>query len=153
MLTRTASSRARTRRHTFSRTAPGREDAELAATIDRSVEYVAITQLGAPLLVARVAGTFWRRLRGLHAVPPLGERDALLIRPCNAVQTFRLSYPIDVVYLDRWGLVLEVVTLAPNRLSRCRGAGLVLEMRAGASARFGIVPGQVLAISSIASAV
>ena len=52
---------------------------------------VTLRRLSAPLLYAYDACTFFRRLRGLHGVPPLGPTDALIIRPCMAIHTFGFS--------------------------------------------------------------
>ena len=62
------------------------------------------------LLAARVelAATPWRRLRGLLGHPPLQPGDGLLITPCIGIHTMGMTYPIDVIHLDR-GLVVRKV--------------------------------------------
>ena len=113
--------------------APG--DADAAASI---------TRLGVPLLRLRDASRFVARLRGLHAGPPLGPFDALLLSPCRAIQTFGMRAPIDVVFLDRRGTVLRVECVPPGAVRVCLRARAVLETAPGTAARLSIAPGQVL---------
>ena len=106
-----------------------------------------ISRLGAPLLRAREAGTFWRRLRGLHDLPPLGATDALVLRPCRAVQTFGMRVAIDVAFVDATGRILRLETLEPGRVAICPRARLAVEMAAGTAARLDLAPGHVLVLS------
>jgi len=87
---------------------------------------------------AWLADTPWTRLRGLLGRPPLGAdgQEALLLRPCGAVHTFGMRYPLDIVFLDKRGCVLGVhAALPPGRMRHCRGARQTLELAAGALAR------------------
>ena len=70
---------------------------------------VTLCRLGAPLLYAYDASTFIRRLKGLHGVPPLGLTDALILRPCKAIHTVGLDKPVDIIFLDRRGIILKSV--------------------------------------------
>ena len=108
---------------------------------------VVLSRLGAPLLRAHDACTFLKRLRGLHGVPPLGPSEALLLRPCRAVQTFGMPGPIDVAFLDAGGVVLKVITLPPGKMSSCAGASSVVEMAEGTAARLQLGVGQTLSRS------
>ncbi len=96
-------------------------------------------------LHVREAATFLKRLRGLHALPPLGPNDALLIRPCRAVQTWRMRYAIDVVFLDTNCHILRVCPTVIGRSVSRKGAHAVLEMAAGAAERLELTVGQHLA--------
>ncbi len=98
------------------------------------------------MLCARcsVAATPRTRLRGLLG-RTLAPDEGLLIRPTNAIHMFFMAYPIDVVFLDRDSRVLRVVeALAPWRAAACRRARSVLELPAGACARVGVGPDDVL---------
>ena len=80
-----------------------------------------------------VAASSWRRMRGLLGRPLLGPDQGLLIRPCQGVHSLGMGYPIDVIHLDRQGLVVRVLRrLPPWRVGplvwRSR---LVLELAAG----------------------
>jgi uncharacterized membrane protein (UPF0127 family) len=85
---------------------------------------------------AEVAASSWRRLRGLLGRPTLGPGQGLLIRPCQGVHTLGMAYPLDVVYLDRDGVVHKVLhQLEPWRLGPLVWrASVVLELPAGAAA-------------------
>ncbi len=80
----------------------------------------------------RVASRFLERLRGLLLTDP-SSRDArgLLLAPCSSVHTFGMSYPLDLVFLDRGGGVVRVCGgVPPGRVVPCAGAYAVLERRA-----------------------
>ena len=96
------------------------------------------------VLHAVEADTFWARMRGLHARPPLSGNQALVIRPCSSVHTYRMKYSIDVAFLDGYGVIQKLVALPPGRMSWCRGARIVIEMRAGMVATLSLATGQVL---------
>jgi uncharacterized membrane protein (UPF0127 family) len=79
-----------------------------------------------------VAETHWSRLRGL-----LGESEGdfrnprgLWIRPCRGVHTLAMRFPIDVIYLDRDGIVVHLESnLQPWRFAPIRlQAASVLEL-------------------------
>lgn len=110
--------------------------------------HMQVSRDGLPLVRAHVADTFISRLRGLHALPPLEPSQALIIRPCSAVQTVTMRTSIDVVFLDPDNRVLKLVRLPPRRLSSCRGACAVMELAAGAVARLGLQAGQRLELES-----
>ncbi len=103
---------------------------------------VTLRRLGAPLLYAYDANTFIRRLRGLHGVPPLGPTDALIIRPCKAIHTFSIDKPIDVIFMNRKGVILKLKTLQPNRVMLCLKSTVVVEMAEGTAERIGLGTGQ-----------
>ena len=91
------------------------------------------------------AERFGARLRGLLFSPPLRLPQALLIRPCNSVHTFWMSYSLDVAFLDREGMVLKIRTdLKPWRASYAGQAHAVLELPAGGAKHWGIRPGRLL---------
>ncbi|NPA91034.1 MAG: DUF192 domain-containing protein [Chloroflexi bacterium] len=81
----------------------------------------------------RVANTFWTRLRGLIATPPLEPGEGLLLLPSRGIHSWFMSYPIDVLYLDSQGRVVDVEEhVSPWRVGRPRWrAHMVLEVPAG----------------------
>jgi uncharacterized protein len=83
----------------------------------------------------RVAAGPWNRARGLLGCPALEPDQGLLIVPCRGVHTFGMAYPIDVVHLDRTGLVRAVVRrLKPWRIGPLVWhADLALELPADAA--------------------
>ena len=69
----------------------------------------------------------------------MGNDDGLWIYPCEAVHTFGMKMPIDVVFVDRERRVRKTRhNLVPNRISFCFEAESVIELRAGAVAATGI---------------
>jgi uncharacterized protein len=87
-------------------------------------------------------------MRGLLGRSGLGAGEGLLIRPTNSIHTFFMRFAIDVVFIDRAGVVLKVVSaLRPWRLAGSRGARCALELRAGEAAMRGIQPGDQLRFS------
>jgi uncharacterized protein len=114
---------------------------------------VAVRKAGArePLAQrAGVADNFWQRARGLLGRPPLAEGEGLIIRPCKAIHTWGMGYPIDVAFLDRSGrVVASYERVEPNRRTGWhRGARSALELPAGSLSRASVVVGDLLEESS-----
>jgi uncharacterized protein len=73
-----------------------------------------------------------KRRKGLLGRPELRPGEGLWIRPCEAVHTFGMQFPIDLVYLDRKLQVKKVRSgMRPWRLSACITAHSVLELAPG----------------------
>jgi len=97
-----------------------------------------------------VADGHWSRLLGLL---PVAARDfsrarALWIVPCRGVHTLGMRFPIDVVYLDKDGIVLYAEAhLKPWRVApvRVKTVG-VLELPAGTLAESGTIVGDTIEI-------
>jgi len=63
----------------------------------------------------RLADRWWPRLRGFlgHSAPETGE--GLLLSPCQAVHTYGMRFSLDIVFLDRDGIVVALYErLAPG---------------------------------------
>ena len=72
------------------------------------------------------------RMRGLLFREKLKANQALWIEPCPSVHTVGMKYSIDVVFIDKDGVVLKVVEhLKPMRMAMCRNAVISLELLAG----------------------
>ncbi len=102
---------------------------------------------GRPLVTAgKVADGFWGRLRGLIGSAPLKQGEGLLIVPCSSIHTHLMSFPIDVLYVNKGGEVVGIDRdLAPWRLGRFyRGVRLVIELPAGAAEASGTQVGDRL---------
>jgi hypothetical protein len=66
----------------------------------------------------------------------------LLFERCRAVHTFGMRRPIDVVFVDRDGRVLELRRgLGGGRIAACRAAAMVIELQVGDAWRLGLWPG------------
>lgn len=80
-----------------------------------------------------VAGTSAERRKGLLGVERIDEGSGLWIAPCEAVHTFGMGMPIDVVFLDRKFKVKKVrKAMMPGRVAICLTGSSVLELAAGA---------------------
>jgi uncharacterized membrane protein (UPF0127 family) len=110
-----------------------------------------LTIVGRGVLASSLVPAFdsTSRRRGLLGRSGLADDEALIIAPSNAVHTFGMTFPIDVVYARRDGLVLKVrPDLRPRRVSAAWGAFAVIEMAAGTTARIGVQPGDRLVVSA-----
>ena len=87
----------------------------------------------------RVARTHWSRLRGLAGIGQTGfsAGQALWIVPCRGVHTLAMRFPLDVIYLDRHGVVVELrASVQPWRFAPISfHAASVLELPSGAIRR------------------
>ncbi len=81
---------------------------------------------------AEVAGSGAKRTKGLLGRKGLAPGEGMWIVPCEAVHTFWMQFPIDLVYLDRNLRVRKVTSSVPPwRLSGCLTAHSVLELPSG----------------------
>lgn len=99
----------------------------------------------ASLDVARTRSQRRRGLRGLEEI----ERP-LLIAPCRSVHTLGMRRVIDVVFLDREGVIVAIASLPPRRVTRVHmGAAMVIEADGGAVERWGLAPGDRVDIKGV----
>ncbi|WP_329159018.1 DUF192 domain-containing protein [Streptomyces anulatus] len=109
------------------------------------------TDSGALEVPLRIAASYRARTKGLLGRD--GIEGAMMLTPCGSVHTFRMRFPIDVVYLDRKFTVLAVRTMKPGRLGLPRlRARHVVEAEAGAMERWGVRPGVRVELSATAPA-
>ncbi len=99
----------------------------------------------------RVAGTSATRRKGLLGTDTLAEGAGLWIAPCEAIHTFGMKVPIDVLFLDKEFRVRKLVAkLAPRRIAICLRASSVLELQGEAVARSGTSVGDRLKLEPVA---
>ena len=80
-----------------------------------------------------LAGTGESRKKGLLGRDGLLPGEGLWIVPCEAVHTFFMRFPIDLVYLDRKHRTRKLrSSVGPWRVSGCMTAHSVMELPAGA---------------------
>jgi uncharacterized membrane protein (UPF0127 family) len=101
------------------------------------------TVLGGHVTHAR---RWWQRLRGLLGRDGLGEGEGLLLEPCRAVHMMGMRFALDVLFVDRTGVVLAGYPglAAGGRTGYHRDARAALELPAGTLAAPGTVPGDRL---------
>jgi uncharacterized protein len=82
---------------------------------------------------ARWARTGRERRKGLLGSPPLQPGDGLIIDRSPQIHTFRMSWPIDVVFCtSSWEIRHMVRSMVPGRLSRfVLGARYAIELPEG----------------------
>ncbi|HEY7458276.1 MAG TPA: DUF192 domain-containing protein [Xanthobacteraceae bacterium] len=80
-----------------------------------------------------VASRHFERAVGLLGRSHLDAGEGLWITPCNGVHTWFMRFPIDVLALDKSGVVVDAVsTMKPWRIRLPKpGAYSVLELSAG----------------------
>jgi len=98
--------------------------------------------------VGRVANNYWSRFRGLIGSRPLRPGEGLLIVPCSSIHTHFMSFPIDVLYLNREREVVGIDhSLPPWHLGRFyKRVRCVLELPAGTAQATGTVVGDKLQV-------
>jgi uncharacterized membrane protein (UPF0127 family) len=91
----------------------------------------------------RRALRFHRRLVGLLGRERLDPGEGLWIEPCSSVHTWFMRFPLDVLFLDREGVVVAVhPDLPPFRTTPIhRRARAALELPVGTLAATGTLPG------------
>jgi uncharacterized membrane protein (UPF0127 family) len=103
-------------------------------------------RIAAPLALAVCTGPV-ERARGLLREPEPPPGSALWIAPCRAVHTCGMRYAIDVVFLDRRGLVLRIEPgVPPGRVLLHADAASVLELRSGECERLRLRVGERLGL-------
>ncbi|MDD3804698.1 MAG: DUF192 domain-containing protein [bacterium] len=73
------------------------------------------------------------RMRGLLGRVDMKGIDGAYISPCQAVHTFLMRFPIDVVFIATDGMVVDIIhNLQPNKTTSIRrNARSVIELDAG----------------------
>jgi uncharacterized protein len=78
-----------------------------------------------------VATTRSARLLGMAFLDRDEAGDGLLLPNCRCVHTFGMRFPLDLVFLDSGGRVIDLRrAVPPGRVVGCRAADRVLELSA-----------------------
>jgi uncharacterized protein len=89
------------------------------------------------------------RRKGLLGRKHLAPGEGLWILPCEAVHTFGMQFPIDLVYVDRKNRVRKLrSSVRPGQLSMCLTAHSVLELASGTIRVTQTQPGDTLDFST-----
>lgn len=94
----------------------------------------------------RVARGLWARLWGLLGQRGLSPGKGILLQPCQAIHTFLMRFPIDVLFVDSRHRVVHLVEkMPPYRLSPFVGqAHYALELPVGSIGQSGTQVGDQL---------
>ena len=109
-----------------------------------------VERTGARLASAlETASTPWQRAKGLLGRNTLPPGCGLVIRPCRAVHTWFMRFPIDVVFIDDDRRIVRIAhRLAPFRTaSGGRRARAVIELPAGCADAAGAIEGDRVAFA------
>ena len=99
------------------------------ARVETPLRFRRLQRTGLLGLEVTVATTRLSRLLGLALLPQRRAGAGLLIPCCRSVHTFGMRFPLDLLFLDLEGQVIELRrAVPPSRLVRCPGAMAVLEL-------------------------
>lgn len=60
-----------------------------------------------------------KRMKGLLGRKEFGKGQAIILEPCNSIHTFFMSFPIDVLFLNKDNNVIKAIPcVKPFRLTR-----------------------------------
>jgi uncharacterized protein len=111
--------------------------------IDHVLENVRTRQVIADRLLTAFDSA--SRRQGLLGRDSLAADSALIIAPSNAVHTFFMRFPIDILFVRRDGLVVKARrTVRPWRMTGSLRAYAVIELPAGSLARSNTLAGDSL---------
>jgi hypothetical protein len=81
----------------------------------------------------QLADRWWQRVRGFLGRPRPSGGEGILLSPCRAVHMIGIPFPLDVLFLDRDGVVAALYAgLRPGRMTRFhRRASYALELPEG----------------------
>lgn len=106
---------------------------------------------GQPLSVKCVeAVSSWARRKGVMALPPLTENDALLLRAAGVIHMAGVKQPLDIIFISPRGKIVAIYAgVRPGlRLRAAFGGWHCLEMLAGAAAEHGLRTGQQVSFTA-----
>jgi uncharacterized protein len=94
----------------------------------------------------KMADSFFKRLKGLMFRKDPIKDEGLWIVPCNAVHTFFMKFPLDLVLLNEQNEVVELLhCLQPWKMTKpVKNAYSTLELPAGSAKKLGICIGNII---------
>ena len=112
-----------------------------------------LTRQSVPARNARYASSFGARLSGLIGKRFSPALDGMVFDRCNAIHTFFMRYPIDVIFADEKYRVLKTVPAFPpwRPFLACKNAFYVIELPAGTLDSTATAPGDQLDLTGALS--
>ena len=112
-----------------------------------------LTRQSVPARNARYASSFGARLSGLIGKRFSPALDGMVFDRCNAIHTFFMRYPIDVIFADEKYQVLKTVPAFPpwRPFLGCKNAFYVIELPAGTLDSTATAPGDQLDLTGALS--
>jgi uncharacterized protein len=119
-----------------------------AITPETRLQMVNVTRQTTLATSVEVASSGARRSKGLLGRKGLAPGEALWIVPCEAVHTFGMQFPLDLVYLDRKHRIRKIKkNVPPWRISACLTAHSVVELPAGSILDADAQPGDLVELA------
>jgi uncharacterized protein len=113
-----------------------------SASSDTAFELVENTSGRVLVPALEVAVDSATRKKGLLGRDGLPDGAGLVIAPTNAVHTFFMRFPIDIVFVTRAGRVVKVCDAVPAwRIAVALRGYAVVELAAGGASRAGLAAG------------
>ncbi|MPM34201.1 hypothetical protein SDC9_80783 [bioreactor metagenome] len=98
---------------------------------------------------ARMADSFFGRLRGLLGTKTLALGEGLVIQPCSSIHTIGMAYNIDVLFIDKNDCIAKIAAdIGPGRMAACSGSAYVIELPGGTAARTNTSVGDMIRLSA-----
>jgi tetratricopeptide (TPR) repeat protein/uncharacterized membrane protein (UPF0127 family) len=87
-----------------------------------------------------IADGFWSRFKGVMGRRDFDSGHGVLLVPCQSIHTFGVRFPLDLVFLDRRGRIVDVNrNIGPRRIVwPVRGAHAVLELPSGGADKLAV---------------
>jgi uncharacterized membrane protein (UPF0127 family) len=121
-----------------------------SSNVDRRFKLVNLTRNTVLATSLEFAASSGQRRKGLLGRNALAAGEGLWIAPCEAVHTFWMRFPIDLVFLDRNNRIRKLISgVPPWRLSGCLSARSVVELSSGAIQATQTQPGDLLEFSIV----
>jgi len=123
----------------------GSRKSSVLTSDDGHVQILNITRNTKIAVRAEVAGSGVKRSKGLLGRKGLDPGEGMWIVPCEAVHTFFMQFPLDLIYLDKKNCIKKVRSnVRPWRLSACLSAHSILELPVGAIRDSESQPGDIV---------
>jgi len=92
--------------------------------------------------------TFFKRFKGLMGRKSLSDNQGFFLKPCRSIHTCQMRFPIDVLFLSKEGIVLEIVqSMPPWQLKTApKQADSTLELAANMAKTYGLAIGDKLVL-------
>lgn len=95
-----------------------------------------------------VGNSFFKRFKGLMGRKALLKNQGFYLKPCRSIHTFQMRFAIDVLFLSKQGVVLDIVqNMQPWKLrTASKNTVSTLELPADTTKKYGINLGDKLVL-------
>jgi len=94
---------------------------------------------------AKIASSFFSRLRGLMFKKSLNEQNALIFINAPSIHTFFMRFPIDILFLDKGMRIIRICqSIYPGRCVFCLNSAFTIEFPAFRLEKLNVEIGDIL---------